>query len=123
VIAGALLYCPYAEDSIYKGLITAMTLVGAIIGGIAGGGIGDRIGRRKALLVGSVMFVAGGGVMVVPWGGLGLLLVGRFLVGIGVGLASLLVPVYLAEMASASQRGTLTFAPVCIPLKLLCYFA
>ncbi|XP_057958102.1 inositol transporter 1 isoform X2 [Malania oleifera] len=83
-----------------------MALVGAIIGAAVGGWINDAYGRKSATLIADVVFAAGAIVMAAapdPY----VLILGRFLVGLGVGVASVTAPVYIAEAAPSEIRGGL----------------
>lgn len=83
-----------------------MALLGAIFGAAAGGWINDVYGRKKATLLSDVVFALGAIVMAVapdPY----ILIVGRFLVGLGVGVASVTAPVYIAEASPSEIRGGL----------------
>ena len=64
----------------------------------------DLVGRKPTLIVASVVFTVGSVVIGVAWHAW-LLLIGRLVVGIGVGLAAMAVPMYLAELAPAKMRG------------------
>lgn len=85
-------------------LIVSSTTVGAIIGALCAGRLSDRIGRKKVMIVAGVLFAIGSieqaASQVVRE-----LVLGRFLVGGGVGMASMIVPTYLAECAPPSIRG------------------
>ncbi|CAN0923101.1 Inositol transporter 1 [Linum grandiflorum] len=83
-----------------------MALVGAMIGAASGGWINDAYGRKKATLLADVVFASGSIVMALapnPY----VLIVGRLLVGLGVGVASVTAPVYIAEAAPSEVRGGL----------------
>ncbi|CAN6580418.1 unnamed protein product [Malus baccata var. baccata] len=83
-----------------------MALVGAIIGAAAGGWINDSYGRKKATLLADVVFAIGAVVMAAapdPY----VLILGRLLVGLGVGVASVTAPVYIAEASPSEIRGGL----------------
>ena len=83
-----------------------MALVGAIIGAAAGGWINDAYGRKKATLLADVVFAAGAVVMAAapdPY----VLILGRLFVGLGVGIASVTAPVYIAEASPSEVRGGL----------------
>ncbi|KAG7018441.1 Inositol transporter 1 [Cucurbita argyrosperma subsp. argyrosperma] len=103
VISGALLYI---KDDFEAETIVSMALLGAIAGAAAGGWINDVYGRKKATLLADVVFVLGAVVMAAapdPY----ILIAGRFLVGIGVGVASVTAPVYIAESSPSEIRGGL----------------
>jgi sugar porter (SP) family MFS transporter len=84
----------------------AVVLVGAALGALAGGRLSDRLGRRRSLLVTSVIFIAGA-VICAAAGSLTILIIGRVVVGIGIGLSSTTVPVYISEISPAKARGWL----------------
>jgi SP family myo-inositol transporter-like MFS transporter 13 len=86
--------------------IVSMALVGAIIGAAVGGWINDAYGRKKATLIADVVFAVGSIVMAAapdPY----VLILGRLLVGLGVGVASVTAPVYIAEASPSEIRGGL----------------
>lgn len=83
-----------------------MALVGAIIGAASGGWINDAYGRKKATLAADVVFAVGAVVMAAapdPY----VLILGRLLVGLGIGIASVTAPVYIAEASPSEVRGSL----------------
>ncbi|CAM8979445.1 unnamed protein product [Rhodiola kirilowii] len=111
VISGALLYIKddfesVARSSVLQETIVSMALVGAIFGAAAGGWINDTHGRKKATLIADVVFTLGSAVMAAapnPY----ILIVGRLLIGLGVGVASVTAPVYIAEASPSEIRGGL----------------
>lgn len=97
-----------------KELITSIMSAGAFIGGIIGGICIDRFGRRKPLIVSSGFFFAGSAIQAASFS-LAQMAVGRLVVGVGVGLASMIVPVYIAEFAPSKYRGRMiTLDSICI---------
>jgi MFS transporter, SP family, galactose:H+ symporter len=109
VISGALLFIrqDFAPLSPFlEGIIVSFLLVGAVIGALSGGPLSDRVGRRPTTLLAAVIF--GVGALAVAFApGVGFIIFGRFLLGLGVGLASMIVPLYIAEIAPADRRGAL----------------
>ncbi|GMY32414.1 inositol transporter 1 isoform X1 [Fagus crenata] len=111
VISGALLYIKddfevVKQSSFLQETIVSMALVGAIIGATAGGWLNDAYGRKKATLISDVVFAVGSIVMAAapdPY----VLIAGRLLVGLGVGVASVTAPVYIAEASPSEIRGGL----------------
>jgi sugar porter (SP) family MFS transporter len=101
------------------GVVTSIALAGAA-GGAAGAGLlADRFGRRPVLLATATVFVVGAIVSALA-GSLTLLLAGRLLVGISIGGASMLTPLYLAEIAPARERGALvSFNQLAVTLGIL----
>jgi len=77
---------------------SSMVLVGAAVGALSGGKLADRFGRRYMLLVTSVIFILGALVCALCTS-LGMLLVGRVIVGLGIGVSSTAVPVYISEIS------------------------
>ena len=83
-----------------------MALVGAIIGAAAGGWMNDAYGRKKITLLSDVIFTLGSIIMCCapnPY----ILISGRFFIGLGVGIASVTAPVYIAEISPSEIRGGL----------------
>ena len=108
VISGALLFLrqTFHLSSLMQGVVTSIALAGAAAGAAGAGGLADRFGRKPVLLVIAVIFVIGGIVSALA-PNLGTLLAGRLLVGVGIGVASMLTPLYLAETAPAKSRGAM----------------
>lgn len=88
-----------------------MALAGAIFGAAIGGVLNDCLGRKKTTIIGDFNFVAGSLLMAAAPNP-EVIIVGRFLVGLGVGAASVTAPVYIAEVAPAEIRGGLVSANV-----------
>lgn len=81
-------------------------LVGCVIGAAVAGSIADRIGRRATLLTAGVLFFVGALISAFT-SQENVLLVGRFVVGIGIGFSSVVAPLYISEVAPANVRGAL----------------
>lgn len=85
-------------------LIVSATTVGAILGSIVAGRMADWLGRKKVMVGAGILFLLGAmeqaASQVVRE-----LVLGRVLVGLGVGMASMVVPTYLAEIAPTKVRG------------------
>nr|WP_237741745.1 sugar porter family MFS transporter [Tsukamurella sp. 1534] len=89
-----------------EGLVVSTLLIGAAIGSLVCGRLADAIGRRKTMIILSIIFFVGTlGAVVAP--GLTMMLPARFVLGLAVGGASVVVPVYLSELAPTERRGTL----------------
>jgi MFS transporter, SP family, arabinose:H+ symporter len=88
------------------GLTVAMALIGTIIGAMSAGIPGQRWGGRETLRVLAVFYVlsALGCAFAANWP---MLLIARFIGGLGIGGSSVLGPVYIAELAPARLRGRL----------------
>ena len=96
-----------AVTSTVSSLWSSIINVGAFIGALGGGWVLDKFGRRGTLVVWSAPFMAGGWVWTAASKGAVELVIARVIVGIGVGLASAAVPVFIAETAPARLRGGL----------------
>ncbi|MCD2195746.1 sugar porter family MFS transporter [Actinomycetospora endophytica] len=109
VISGALLYIPddIPLTPLLKGCVVSGLLVGAMLGAGLSGRLADSLGRRRLIFAGGVVFVVG--TLGAALGVSALMLVGfRFVMGIGVGIISVVVPMYLSELAPKEIRGRLT---------------
>ena len=89
-----------------EGWIVSSALVGCLIGATIAGFLSDRFGRKKVMLLAAVLFVLcsiGSAMPRMPWH----LVVARIIGGTGIGIASMLSPMYIAEIAPARLRGAL----------------
>ena len=106
VIAGAILFIneDLGLSPFTSGLVVSSLLVGAMIGAAFAGPIADATGRRKLVLVAAIIFAVGaiGAALATS---AGLLILFRFVLGLAVGAAALIVPLYLAEVAPTEIRG------------------
>lgn len=111
VISGALLYIrddfKSVDDSKFlQETIVSMAIAGAIFGAATGGWVNDKFGRKRAILAADALFFIGALLMATapqP----SVLIVGRVFVGLGVGVASMTAPLYIAEASPARYRGAL----------------
>ncbi|KAK6270679.1 hypothetical protein POUND7_007777, partial [Theobroma cacao] len=111
VISGALLYIREDFQQVdrktwLQETIVSMAVAGAIAGAAFGGWVNDRFGRKKSILGADVLFAVGAIIMAVaqaPW----IIILGRFFVGLGVGMASMTAPLYISEASPARIRGAL----------------
>jgi SP family galactose:H+ symporter-like MFS transporter len=106
VISGALLFIkntiPMTDTQ--TGIIVGAVLAGGLIGTLLAGPIGDYYGRRFLIMASSVIFILGVSLVLVANSFL-TILGGRLLLGIGVGVVAVGVPLYVAEMVPAKDRG------------------
>ena len=116
------------------GFTVSSALIGAVIGGAIAGYLSNVSGRKKALMISAVLFMIASigsaipelGFKPVGEGGYTVLtqfIIYRMLGGIGVGMASLLSPLYIAEIAPAHKRGKLvSFNQLAIIIGMLIVF-
>ncbi|WP_432565414.1 sugar porter family MFS transporter [Kineococcus sp. SYSU DK003] len=109
VINGALepMVAELGLTTLTEGVVTSSLLFGAAVGAISGGRLSDAWGRRKTILLMSFFFFAGALVCVFA-PNFEVMVVGRVLLGLAVGAASTVVPVFLAELAPYEIRGSLS---------------
>jgi MFS transporter, SP family, xylose:H+ symportor len=107
----------FAANSL-KGFAVSSALIGCIIGGLTGGVLASYLGRKKTLILAAVLLIISAvgsafpEMFFAPIGGevadfLPHFIVYRIIGGVGVGLASMLSPMYIAEIAPAEKRGHL----------------
>ncbi|HLU94426.1 MAG TPA: sugar porter family MFS transporter [Membranihabitans sp.] len=84
--------------------ITSAMLIGAALGAVFGGKLTDRIGRKK-VIIGAALLDGVGSLYTGLAPDPNHLIVGRFLIGLAIGVSSLTVPLYLSEIAPARMRG------------------
>ncbi len=87
-----------------KELVTSITSGGAFFGAICAGLSADRFGRKIAIYLGCILFIIGAILQATAFS-LAQMTVGRLVVGLGVGSAAMIVPLYIAEVAPAKYRG------------------
>lgn len=87
-------------------LITSITSGGALVGAVIAGLTSDKYGRKLGIYLGCFLFTVGAIVQAVAFS-LAQMTVGRFVIGIGVGSAAMIIPLYIGEMAPARSRGRL----------------
>lgn len=106
VIAGALEGIDRSFDvgTTATEIITSWVTLGALLGALVAGVVADRVGRKRTILLAAVLFTAGA-VLEAVAPGVPVLVVGRLIVGFGVGVASVAAPLYAAEQAPTRLRG------------------
>lgn len=107
VISGALLYMqedlgltPFTEALV----VSSLLFPGAAFGALLGGKLADVLGRKGSLLVCAGLFFFGALICAIA-PNVPIMVIGRIILGFGVGAAAVTCPVYLAEMAPADRRG------------------
>ena len=100
------LYFGIAADPVMQGVAMSTALVGCLAGAMVAGAMADRYGRRPLLIISAVLFT----LSAVGTGAASdftLFNIARFIGGIGIGVASALSPMYIAEISPAAVRGRL----------------
>ncbi|MCX6927889.1 MAG: MFS transporter [Verrucomicrobia bacterium] len=96
----------YGLSELLEGWFTSSALVGCILGAAIAGVMGDRFGRKPTLLVSAVLFFVSALYSCIP-PNFTVLVVARWIGGVGVGMASVLAPLYISEFAPPKHRGRL----------------
>jgi MFS transporter, SP family, galactose:H+ symporter len=106
VISGAELFIrkDFVLSTFALEVIVSGVLAGASVGALAGGRLADLYGRRKLLIATAIIFAAGA-ILCAAAPSVLILVAGRIIVGLGIGLSSSTVPVYISEVAPAEARG------------------
>ncbi|HEY9733837.1 MAG TPA: sugar porter family MFS transporter [Drouetiella sp.] len=108
VISGAL---PFIKNQFTlsaegEGMVVSGVLFGATFSSMVSGSLTDKFGRKKVLLTTALLFAAGS-VLAAYAPDVNLLVVGRVILGLAIGVASFAAPLYIAEMSPPKVRGTL----------------
>lgn len=108
IVAGATRYLKdqFALTSLQEGWAVSVVLVGCMFGAGFAGTISDRLGRKRFMLVSAVLFFVSAIGCALPQNMLQFLIF-RFVGGLGIGSASILAPLYIAEVSPARIRGAL----------------
>lgn len=94
------------QQEVLVGCLSILSLFGSL----AGGKTSDLVGRKWTMGLAAVIFQIGAAVMTFAHS-FQVLIVGRFLAGIGIGLGVMIAPVYIAEISPSGNRGSLTSFP------------
>ncbi|WKK74614.2 sugar porter family MFS transporter [Marivirga salinae] len=112
VINGAQFYfSKYFElDAAMKGWVVGSALLGCLVGALSAGYITTKIGRKAALIISASLFTVsafGSGLPEFMQQSVTLLVIFRIIGGLGIGLASMAAPTYIAEISPKDKRGIL----------------
>jgi len=109
VISGAILFI---EEELrlspaLSGLVVSSLLLGAMAGAGLAGPLSDSLGRRNLIIIAAIIFTIGAiGAALAP--NAGVLILFRIVLGVAVGAAALIVPLYLSEVAPTEIRGAIS---------------
>ncbi|KAF4978633.1 hypothetical protein FZEAL_5036 [Fusarium zealandicum] len=102
---------PFTDDdkcsglkSLHQGGVTASMAAGSWLGALISGILSDRMGRKYSIMTGAIIWIIGS-IISCASQNIGMLVVGRVINGLAVGIESAQVPVYIAEIAPPSKRG------------------
>lgn len=121
VMSGAIIFI---QKDLHINEVQQEILVGSlsfvsIIGSMIGGRTSDAIGRKWTIALAAIVFQAGAAIMTFTPNFL-LLMTGRLLAGVGIGLGVMIAPVYIAEISPTISRGSFTsFPEICINVGIL----
>ena len=121
VISGALgpISTEFKLTTTQQGFIVSAVLAGGAFALLIAGFLSDLIGRKKVIIIGAVLFVIGAFMIGNSVGYLSIL-TGRLVMGTGVGITSVIIPLYLAEVAPAHIRGKAIVAyQLCLTIGIL----
>jgi SP family galactose:H+ symporter-like MFS transporter len=121
VISGAELFFKndFTLSTFALEVIVSGVLAGAAVGALGGGRLADIFGRRLLLIVTAIIFAAGALICAAATSP-AVLIVGRIIVGLGIGLSSGTVPVYISEVSPADARGwTVSLFQLAITIGIL----
>lgn len=114
----------FALDTVMEGWFVSSALVGCIAGVVFAGEVSDRFGRKKSLIVSGLLFsISAIGCAICA--SHTELIIYRLIGGVGVGVASMLSPLYISEVSPANVRGRMVaLYQFALTLGILCaYFA
>ncbi|XP_061140145.1 proton myo-inositol cotransporter-like isoform X1 [Syngnathus typhle] len=108
VVSGAMLLLKREMNlnTLWQELVVSSTVGAAAISSLSGGFLNGLLGRRKCTLLASFIFTFGGLILTFA-PNKEVLLVGRIIIGLGIGVASMTLPVYIAEVSPPHMRGQL----------------
>lgn len=108
VISGAILFITkqFHLSSASNGFVVSSVLLGACAGALISGRMTDLIGRKIMLILDSILFIAGTLTTALA-STITVLVVGRIIVGVAIGIASFTAPLYISEIAPKQYRGAL----------------
>ncbi|GMP53888.1 hypothetical protein CsSME_00019213 [Camellia sinensis var. sinensis] len=96
----------FEGNSFIEGLVVSIFIAGAFIGSIISGSLVDKLGCRRTVQVDTIPLILGA-IISGQAHSLDEILWGRFLVGLGIGVNTVLVPIYISEVAPTRYRGSL----------------
>lgn len=99
-------YFDIEGSSFSGGFFVSAAIIGSILGAICGGTVSERIGRKRSMFFAALLFLVSS-VACAMCGSFAELIIARISGGFGIGLASVVCPCYISELAAARYRGSL----------------
>ncbi|KAK3830301.1 MAG: general substrate transporter [Linnemannia gamsii] len=96
-------YFNHPKSSLQGGIVASMA-AGSFCGALLAGPLGDKISRKRTIMLAAAIWIVGSIIQCASVN-VGMLIVGRIINGVAVGLASMMVPIYQAEIAPKNIRG------------------
>jgi SP family xylose:H+ symportor-like MFS transporter len=113
-------------DASLQGWVVGSALLGCLVGAIISGSLSIKIGRKNSLIISAILFsisAFGSGLPSFLPESVSLLVIFRIIGGLGIGIASMNAPMYIAEIAPAKKRGKLvTFYQLAIVVGFFVVF-
>eukprot|EP00249_Psilotum_nudum_P028865 c38842_g1_i1 orf=440-2113(-) len=110
VVNGALEYIAadlgFPGNTVLQGWVVSSTLAGATVGSFTGGALADKFGQTRSFQLDAIPLVVGA-LLSATAKSVQAMIAGRLLVGLGIGVTSSLVPLYISEISPTEIRGTL----------------
>jgi sugar porter (SP) family MFS transporter len=110
VVNGALDYISrdlgFATNTVKQGWVVSSTLAGATVGSFTGGALADKLGRKRTFQLNALPLIVGT-ILSAKASNFEAMVVGRILVGVGIGVSSGVVPLYISEVSPTEIRGTM----------------
>lgn len=96
----------FALSALAKGLVASALMIGCFFGALVGGGLSDKYGRKPMMQASALILALSAIGCSILANDAAVLVISRFLGGIGVGILSAVIPTYISEISPAKLRGT-----------------
>ncbi|CAG8139637.1 unnamed protein product [Penicillium olsonii] len=111
-----------ADDATLQGWMVSILTLGAMFGAFVNGPIADRFSRRWSILYANIIFLIGSAIQAGAQD-LPMIFISRFITGVSIGMLSMVVPLYLSEVAPPELRGSLVaLQQLAITCGIMCAF-
>ncbi|MBY0378568.1 MAG: sugar porter family MFS transporter, partial [Gammaproteobacteria bacterium] len=113
VISGAIIFIQqtFSLGTLYSEWVVSSVVLGALLGALCSGVLADHCGRRLMLLLAALFFIIGTVLAMAAWQ-VWILISGRLIIGLAIGISSYTAPLFISEMAPANKRGALILLSV-----------